>query len=355
MTAGLQAPLGGTAGMLARELQLCGITPAETVIVYSDEGGRPELFSGFSTAAQLLGATVLELRAPRKPRVPEQAGSDSWWTTPSEAIERQLSLADLVVDVSGGGLFHAGQDAILATGTRILRAREPLRRLEALFPTPQVTEHARRSGELLAASQTMHFTSPSGTDLRVNSHGRPVTVQYGYTDTPGRWDHFGTALAALAPAEGEGEGEYVLAPGDVVFFTATVGRYLAEPLRVRFRAGVIESISGGIEAQMLDQLIERGGGGDARRLSHIGWGCDPRADFNGVDLYGREGGGGADVRSVYGSVVIAFGANNDLGGTSVSSVHVDLATRIASVAVDDRPVLVDGEFTLPELRIAAVR
>jgi 2,5-dihydroxypyridine 5,6-dioxygenase len=355
MTGGASPVLGGTAGLLARELQLCGVTPTETVIVYSDEGGRPELFSGFSTAAQLLGATVLELRAPRKPRVPEQAGPDSWWTTPSAAIERQLSLADLVVDVSGGGLFHAGQDAILATGTRILRAREPLRRLEALFPTPQVTEHARRSGELLAGSRSMRFTSPSGTDLHVGTADRPVTVQYGYTDTPGRWDHFGTALAALAPAEGEGEGEYVLAAGDVVFFTATVGRYVTEPLRVRFHAGVIESITGGIAAEMLEELIERGGGGDARRLSHIGWGCDPRADFNGVELYRREGGGGADVRSVYGSVVIAFGANNDLGGTSVSSVHVDLATRIASVAVDDRPVLVDGEFAQPELRIAAGR
>jgi 2,5-dihydroxypyridine 5,6-dioxygenase len=106
---------------------------------------------------------------------------------------------------------------------------------------------------------------------------------------------------------------------------------------------------------MLDQLIERGGGGDARRLSHIGWGCDPRADFNGVDLYGRDGGGGADVRSVYGSVVIAFGANNDLGGTSASSVHVDLATRVASVEADDRPVLVDGEFEVPELRIRSSR
>ena len=73
-------------------------------------------------------------RAAQAARVLEQAGPDNWWTTPSEAIERQLSLADLVVDVSGGGLFHAGQDEILATGTRILRAREPLRRLEALFP-----------------------------------------------------------------------------------------------------------------------------------------------------------------------------------------------------------------------------
>ena len=220
------------------------MTPAETVIVYSDEGGRPELFSGFSTAAQLLGATVLELRAPRKPRgARTRPAPTTGGRPPSEAIERQLSLADLVVDVSGGGLFHAGQDEILATGTRILRAREPLRRLEALFPTPEVTEHARRSGELLAGSRSMRFTSPSGTDLRVGTADRPVTVQYGYTDTPGRWDHFGTALAALAPAEGEGDGEYVLAPGDVVFFTATVGRYVTEPLRVRFRAGVIESIT----------------------------------------------------------------------------------------------------------------
>ena len=178
-----------------------------------------------------------------------------------------------------------------------------------------------------------------------------MTVQHGYTNTAGRWDHFGTALAALAPAEGQGDGEYVLAPGDVVFFTATVGRAVTESLRVRFVEGAIESIEGGIEAGMLKRLIERGGGGDAQRLSHIGWGCDPRADFDGVQLYGREGGGGADVRSVYGSVVIAFGANNDLGGTSVSSVHVDLATRVASVAVDGRPVLADGEFQLPELQI----
>src|ERR1700735_4733237 len=102
MTAGPPPPLGGTAGMLARELQLCGVTPAETVIVYSDESGRPELFSGFSTAAQLLGA-------PREQRGPDQDGPDNWWTTASDAIERQLSLSDLVVDVSGGGLFHAGQ------------------------------------------------------------------------------------------------------------------------------------------------------------------------------------------------------------------------------------------------------
>jgi 2,5-dihydroxypyridine 5,6-dioxygenase len=230
-----------------------------------------------------------------------------------------------------------------------------MRRLEALFPTPEVTAHAKRSGELLAVSSVMQFTSPAGTNLSVQTDGQPVTVQYGYTNEPGRWDHFGTALAALAPAEGEGDGAYVLAPGDVVFFTATVGRYVTEPLRVEFREGAITRITGGIEARMLEELIERGGGGDARRLSHIGWGCDPRADWNAVELYGRQGGGGADVRSAHGSVVIAFGANNDIGGTSVSSVHVDLAMRIASVQLDGRSVLDGGAFTVRELQLAAER
>lgn len=347
--------LQGIPGLFARELELCALTAEETVIVYSDEGGRAELFSGFSLAAQLLGATVLELRAPRRPRLPGESGADRWWTTASTPIERALRLADLVIDVSSGGLFHAGQDEILAAGTRILRAREPMRRLAALFPTPEVTDHARRSGELLAGAEVIRFTSPSGTDLTVNTAGSPVTIQHGYTDVAGRWDHFGTALAALAPAEGEGEGEYVLAPGDVVFFTATVGRTITEPLRLRFRAGRLDSVAGGIEARMLEDLIERGDGGDARRLSHIGWGCDPRADFNGVELFGRDGGGGADVRSVYGSVVIAFGANNDLGGTSVSSVHVDCATRVASAEVDGREVLVDGEFQVAELTLSGIR
>jgi 2,5-dihydroxypyridine 5,6-dioxygenase len=355
MSSTTDARLQGTPGLFARELELCAVKPEETVIVYGDDGGRADLFSGFSLAAQLLGATVLELRAPRRPRMPGEEGADHWWTTASNPIERALKLADLVVDVSSGGLFHAGQDEILAAGTRILRAREPMRRLEALFPTPAVTDHVKASGEALAGAGTVRFTSPAGTDLTVNTAGAPLTIQHGYTDVAGRWDHFGTALAALAPAEGEGDGDYVLAPGDVVFFTATVGRTLTEPLRIHFAGGRIESMTGGIEARMLEDLIERGGGGDARRMSHLGWGCDPRADFNGVELYGREGGGGADVRSAYGTVVIAFGANNDLGGTSVTSVHVDCATRVASVELDGRQVLRDGAFQLPELTLSGVR
>ena len=323
----------GLVGLVAEELRLCAVKPEETVIVYTDGSGRPELASSFATAAQLLGATVLELRVP--PRLlarPE--GPSEWWTRAPEPVIEAFAVADLVVDVSGGGLFHSSQDVILERGTRVLRAREPVGRLAALFPDPDVVATVKRSAALLSGSSEVGFSSPAGTDLVVETAGQPVTAQYGYTDEAGRWDHWGTALAALAPAEGKGNGALVLAPGDVVFLSATVGRYVREPLRVEFRDGSIVSIEGGVEAGMLQALIDGAPSEDARRLSHLGWGCDPRAEWSGVELYGRDGGGGADVRSVAGGIVIAFGANLDLGGTSDSPVHVDLAVRGGSVSVD---------------------
>ncbi|MHB1468673.1 MAG: M29 family metallopeptidase [Solirubrobacteraceae bacterium] len=342
---------GGVVGLMLRELELCAVTHETTVLVYTDGLGRAELASGFSTAAQLLGASVLELTAPPPSRPTDEDGPAKWWSQTGGALTRTLALADLVIDVSGGGLFHAGQDEILAAGARILRAREPLGRLEALFPRQDVVAHVKSSAALLAGSGEVRFTSSAGTDLKVRTAGQPVTAQWGYTDTPGRWDHWGTALAALAPAEGEGEGVYVLAPGDVVFFTATIGRYVREPLRIEFRGGSVSSIEGGIEAQMLNDLLERSGEADARRLSHLGWGCDPRADWNALELYGPQGGGGGDLRSVHGGVVIAFGANLDLGGTSDSSVHVDLAARAGNVAVDGEPVLCEAGFLRDDLKL----
>jgi 2,5-dihydroxypyridine 5,6-dioxygenase len=315
------------------------------VIVYTDGNGRPELESSFATAAQLLGATVLELRVPpRMPAFPD--GPSEWWARAPEPVIQAFSVADLIVDVSGGGLFHSSQAVILERGTRVLRAREPVGRLRALFPHPEVTAAVKASAELLAGSSEVAFSSAAGTDLVVGTADRPVTAQYGYTDQPGRWDHFGTALAALAPAEGEGNGAFVLAPGDVVFFTATIGRYVREPLRVEFRDGSIVSIEGGIEARMLQDLIDAAPTDHARRLSHLGWGLDPRAVWSGVELFGRDGGGGADVRSVAGGVVIAFGANLDLGGTSDSPVHVDLAIRDAAATVDGVDAVRDGQMVV---------
>jgi 2,5-dihydroxypyridine 5,6-dioxygenase len=303
----------------------------------------------FTTACQVLGAQVLDLRVPPRTK-PDDGRRAEWWAAWPEGVTDVLAVSDLVVDLSGGGLFHSGrQDELLERGTRILRVREPVDRLEALFPLSSVRRRVEASVALLGAAREMHLTSEFGTDLRIPIAGQPVTGQYGYTDIAGRWDHWGTAIAVSAPGAGAGDGIYVLEPGDVVFFTATVGRYVREPLRVTFTAGRVTAIEGGIEAAMLEDLIARAPGEDARRLAHVGWGCDDRADWNAVELYGREGGGGADVRSVTGASILAFGANLDLGGTSDSNVHVDLPVRRLDIALDDRTIVERGRFVAPEL------
>jgi 2,5-dihydroxypyridine 5,6-dioxygenase len=339
----------GVVGLVLRELVRCGLDASETLIVYDDAAGDRRVAEAFVTAGQVLGATVLDLRIPPR-TAPDGGGRQEWWAAWPDGLTEVLATGDLVVDLSGGGLFHTGrQGELLERGTRILRVREPVGRLRALFPIDAVRRRVEASVALLESAQEMHVRSPAGTDLRVRIAGRPVSGQYGYTDRPGRWDHWGTAIAVSAPAEGEGEGVYVLEPGDVVFLTATVGRYVREPLAVTFERGRITGIAGGIEAGMLEGLIARSPTDDARRLSHIGWGCDDRADWNAVDLYGREGGGGADVRSVSGAFILAFGANLDLGGTSDTNVHVDLPARRPTVTLDGREVVRDGRLVASQI------
>jgi 2,5-dihydroxypyridine 5,6-dioxygenase len=342
----------GLVGLVLRELRLCALSSAETLVVYDDAAGDRTMADAFVAAGQVVGATVLDLRVPPR-TAPDDGRRTEWWAAWPEGLTDVLATGDLVVDLSGGGLFHTGrQGELLERGTRILRVREPAGRLLALFPLEALRRRVEASLELLAGASEMHLTSAAGTDLRVPIGGQPATGQYGFTDTAGRWDHWGTAIAVSAPAEGAGEGVYVVEPGDVAFPTATIGRYLREPLTVRFEAGRVASIEGGIEAGMLEDLIAASPTADARRLAHVGWGCDHRADWNAVELYGRHGGGGADVRSVAGASILAFGANLDLGGSSDTNLHVDLPVRRLDVALDGRAVVRGGRFVAPELEIA---
>jgi 2,5-dihydroxypyridine 5,6-dioxygenase len=339
----------GLVGLVVRELARCNLAASETLIVFDDAGGDRGVAEAFVTAGQVLGATVLDLRVPPR-TVPDDGRRQEWWAAWPDRLTDVLATGDLVVDLSGGGLFHTGrQGELLERGTRILRVREPVGRLRALFPIEAVRRRVEASVALLESADELRVCSSAGTDLRVRIAGQPVTGQYGYTDRAGRWDHWGTAIAVSAPAEGEGDGVYVLEPGDVVFLTATVGRYVREPLAVTFEGGRITDIAGGIEAEMLEDVIARSPTEDARRLSHVGWGCDDRADWNAVELYGRQGGGGADVRSVSGAFILAFGANLDLGGTSDTNVHVDLPARRPSVTLDGGEVVRDGRLVAPQL------
>ena len=66
-------------------------------------------------------------------------------------------------------------------------------------------------------------------------------------------------------------------------------------------------------------------------------------------IRGAEGGGGAEARSAYGNVLLAFGENRDLGGDNAAPVHVDMALRRARLELDGTVVVDHGSIVVGEL------
>ena len=64
---------------------------------------------------------------------------------------------------------------------------------------------------------------------------------------------------------------------------------------------------------------------------------------------GADGGGGAELRSIYGGVLLALGENRDLGGQNAAPFHVDIALRRARLELDGVAIVEDGRILEPSL------
>ena len=326
-------------GLAKAELELCRVKREETVLLYSDPDSRSEVTAALFGAALTLSDQVFEVVVP--------SVRDQRRNAMPTAIAGLAPSVDLLIDASSRGMLHGGEIApVLAGGARILRVREPAAALARLSADEAVGARVTQSAEILEGSEELHFTSVDGTDLRVHRGGRKVLRQYGYCAEPGDWDHWGTALATFSPPEDAADGRLVLAPGDVYFYTATTGIYVEQSVTLTIESGLVTRVEGGADARRLEAMMRSGGDPDAGRISHVGWGADPRADWNALELYAGQGGGGIDLRSYAGGVVIAFGSNLDMGGQNATHFHMDLAFRGMSVTVDGSPVLDNGRFAI---------
>jgi len=334
-------------GLALRELELCRVGREETVLLYTDPDSRRDVCSALFGAACMLSDQTFEVVVPST----RPSGGGAHRSRLPDAVVGLAHSVDLMIDASSHGMLHGGEiTTVLAQGARILRVREPASALSRLFPDEAVTRRIAASAKLLEGASEVRFQSAAGSDLLVRRGERPVLRQIGYCADPGGWDHWGTALTTFSPPEDAAEGRLVLAPGDVFFLTATNGVYVREPVTLTVQDGAIVEVQGGGDARLLEQMLRAGGDPEAGRVSHVGWGGDPRADWNALERYAGQGGGGADLRSFCGGVVIAFGSNVDMGGQNTTSFHMDLAFRGSSVSLDGRQVLDAGSFVVEELR-----
>lgn len=339
-------------GLFRRQLELCNVHAGEVMAVLSGPNTRPGYADAFVAAGQQLGAEVFHLHLPKPMasgrQTPTTAQGALWGVTPLTGHRSGIAIlqkANMLVDLVG--LLHSPEQLeIQKAGTRVLMVVEPPEILARMQARPDTRARVEAAGRKIAAASTLRITNPAGTDLtyQLGQYSRTPIIQYGFTDQPGRWDHFPGAFAYTWPNEGQSEGVIVLRPGDIIF---PFKEFVRSEVRVTVKKGFITDIAGGFDAEHLAQFMAAWNDPDAYAMAHIGWGLDEMALWNGLSLVNKESSIGQDGRAFYGNVLWSTGPNTDVGGTRTTPAHLDIAMKGASLYLDGEPMVIDGDV-IPE-------
>jgi len=190
---------------------------------------------------------------------------------------------------------------------------------------------------VLDAGETVHATSPTGTDLTVSVAGRTSHSWYGIAD------EYGHRITAWPPGECHVAALEASANGVVVVDGYISGLGVSHPpLELRFSYGALVGVTGGA-SDKLHELLARFGE-SAGVLCEIGIGVNPWQQISGTN---------AD-KNALGTWHLAIGTNasacfggTDFDGLNASSIHLDFVSAVqSSLSVDGDQLLTDGHLRL---------
>ncbi|MDX3907652.1 MAG: 2,5-dihydroxypyridine 5,6-dioxygenase [Pigmentiphaga sp.] len=339
--------------LFRRELELCKVTQGETLAVLSGPNTRQDYVDAFLAAGQQLGAEVFNLNLPAPVKsfgTPTTALGAVWGRsalTGHRSGVEVLKKADILIDLIG--LLHSPEQVeIQKAGTRVLMVVEPPEILERLLARPDSRARSEAAGRRLAAAKTLRFTNEAGTDITYELGQYKPIVQYGFTDEPGRWDHFPGVFAYTWPNEGRSNGKIVLREGDIIF---PFKDFVRSEIHITVKDGFIQNIEGGFDAMHLKHFFEAWNDPDAYAMAHVGWGLDEMALWNGISLIDKESAIGQDGRAFYGNVLWSTGPNTDVGGTRDTPAHLDIVMKGASLYLDGEPMVLNGDVIPDDMRV----
>jgi 2,5-dihydroxypyridine 5,6-dioxygenase len=326
-------------------LSLSKLQPKQTVTILTSQNTNPQTLSTARIAAGNMGAIVNRLDLP--PVNAEFAHSrDSLaylGNTPltgNAAAIAALKKSDLVLDLMTL-LFSPEQAEILEGGTKILLAVEPPEVLVRLLPSLEDKTRVGQAAAMLAAAKEMRVTSKAGTDLRLPLGEFPVIQEYGFVDEPGRWDHWPSGFGLTFPNERQASGRVVLDRGDILL---PMKSYLNTCIEMTVDKGYVTSITGEVDADLLNDYMASFDDREAYAVSHIGWGQQRRARWSTLGLYDREETIGMDARAFAGNFLFSMGPNNEAGGSRHTACHIDIPMRNCTVLLDNREVVREGKL-----------
>jgi 2,5-dihydroxypyridine 5,6-dioxygenase len=336
------------------ELVLCGVHEGEFVVVASQPESRAGYVDAFLAAIKSLGAHGVNLQFPgvRHAQLPylgrQTEDVDVFIDTVPHAMET-LKKANMVVDVTAEGLVHTKARAVtLNNGARMLMVWEKLEVLERMFPRESLRKRVETSIDMLKQTKSMRVTSSAGTDISVSLvEDTPIIGQYGYTDQPGRWDHFAGGFVAFYPTEETVNGRIVLDVGDILL---PLNRYVASPIDITIEKGFITDIKGeGLDAMLFKQYFESWKDKDVYGTSHFGWGLDENALWEALSFYGNET-YGMDARAFAGNFMWSTGPNAHI--KRFTKCHYDIPMRNCTIALDGKEIIKNGIIIEPSISIS---
>jgi 2,5-dihydroxypyridine 5,6-dioxygenase len=330
---------GDLVGLVLAELRLCKVGRDETMVLFTDTRTNPNYVAAFLAAGKELARSVFEVKIPFLPQ------GDGRGTDLGPVIQI-LKSADFIVDLSTGAtlyIYGEGLGAVLGGGARVLQVKAIEDQLRRCFPIEEVRQRTAKGAARLDRATDIRLTSKAGTNMSMRKKHRAGLSQLGVSDEKGRWDSWPSGFLYCAPEEETATGTLVLDVGDLLVM---LGRYVTEPVRIEVAKGVVQKIDGGVDAVLLQDRLEQANDPEAYVISHIGWGTDHRARWSEIAQRGTED-GAREVRSTYGNIQIAFGANYRLGGKNKTMAHEDLLLRRAKFELDGEVIVDDGKI-IPE-------
>jgi 2,5-dihydroxypyridine 5,6-dioxygenase len=335
--------------LFTEQLKLCAMQPEETVIILCEHDIRADYAEAFMLAARDLGAMPFQITVPLREKRSARQTTGKTAIAGNRPVIEALKKADLIIDVMGT-LFSPEQDEICAAGARMLFVREPYDVLAQNFPTPDLRRRIEVGEKLLEKAKTLRIWSDVGTDVSYEMGGYRVMTQYGYTDTPGRWDHMGTGQVLSQAYDGKVNGTVMIMPGDTV---TAFQRMIESPVKLTIENGFVTGIEGdGMDAPLLRDYMESFKDPRAYAISHIGWGLLNTATwFHRAITRTRAQEISVNSLSYYGNVLFSLGPNTELGGTNDTQCHMDIPLRKTSLSLDNVTIVDKGRIAIPEMAV----
>lgn len=331
-------------------LDLCRVEAGQTLVVLTEGSERATEADAYLAAAEQRSADALQINLRKRAGGAPGGAKRTSLSGNSGALEL-IKRADILIDTVGL-LWSAEQKAIQNAGTRILMSRETPDVIRRMFPTVQLRRRVEAGEEMLKQATTLRITSEAGTDVTYHLGQYPVITQYGYTDTPGRWDNLPGGFLYTGARDGAVDGRVVINTGDLIF---PFKRFVGSPITLAIAGGRVVEITGtGLDAEILRSYMARWNDERAYAISHIGWGMDEKAqwEFMATSPLGALT-NGVDGRSFYGNVLFSTGPNAELGGTNDTGCHLDIPLRCCSLALDNVPIVETGQLVPEALRPSA--